>query len=144
MLKLLGWLVLLSAVFGLGFYVGRHPMGELKRTVEELTRSIRDTTLGVERSMRLRQGLVDAKGQVIQAKSDLIDRNFGNAANSLTHAIEHLEQASGAERDGGGAQKIRPLIAQVKEIQLELSLGKAVKRTRLDEIQKELDVLLAK
>lgn len=144
MLKFLGWLVLMTGVFSLGFYVGRHPIGELKRTVEELTRSVRETTLGVERTMRLRQGLVDAKAQVIQAKSNLIDRNFGNAATDLNQAVEHLEKASGAEQDVGSEQKVRPLMAKVKEVQLELSLGKAVKRTRLDEIQKELDALLAK
>jgi hypothetical protein len=144
MLKLLGWLVLVTGVFSLGFYVGRHPIGELKRTVEELTRSIRDTTLGVERTMRLRQGLVDAKAQVIQAKSNLIDRNFGNAAADLNQAVEQLEKASEAERDAGDEHRVRPLIAKVKEVQLELSLGKAVKRARLDDIQKELDVLLAK
>lgn len=144
MLKLLGWVVLLSAVFSLGFYVGRHPLEDLKKTVSELTRTVRDTTLGFERTMRLRQGLVDAKGQVIQAKSELIDRNFGNAAKELSQAIEHLEKLGDAERDAGGQPKIRPLTAKISEAQRELALGKAVPRAKLDSIQKELDALLAR
>lgn len=144
MLKLLGWVVLLSTVFGLGFYVGRHPIEDLKKTVSELTRTVRDTTLGFERTIRLRQGLVDAKAQVIQAKSELIDRNFGNAAKELSLAIEHLEKVAEAERDAGSQQTIKPLIAKIGEAQRELSLGKAVPRAKLDHIQKELDALLAK
>ncbi len=143
MVKLLGWLVLLAAVFASGYYVGQRPIGELKKNVTDLSRNIMDTTLGLERTMRLRQGLVDGKAQVIEAKSELLDRNFGNAAKNLAEAVEELEKASGAERDAGRSQKVRPLIAKVKEAQLELSMGKAIPKARLDEIQKELDALLA-
>jgi hypothetical protein len=143
MLKLLGWVVLLTTVFGLGYYVGQHPIGELQKTIADLTRNVRDTTLGFERTLRLRQGLVDAKAGVIQAKSELLDRNFGNAADELGQAVEHLEKAGSAERDGGRPQKVRPLIIKVREAQLDLSQGKALPRTKLDDIQKELDALLA-
>lgn len=142
-MKLLGWLVLLATVFASGYYVGQRPIGELRKTVTDLSRNIMDTTLGLERTMRLRQGLVDGKAQVIEVKSDLLDRNFGNAAKNLAEAVEQLEKASSAERDAGRAQKVKPLIAKMKEAQLELSMGKAIPRTRLDEIQKELDALLA-
>ncbi|MEW6542096.1 MAG: hypothetical protein AB1411_00625 [Nitrospirota bacterium] len=145
MLKLLGWMVLLAATFGAGYYVGQHPIGELRKTVGELSRSLRDTTLGIERTIRLRQGLVDGKAGVVEAKSELLDKNFGNAANALAQAVENLEKASSVERerDAGGAQKVRPLLAKVREAQLELSMGKPLPRAKLDEIQKELDGLLA-
>lgn len=142
MLKFLGWLVMLAAVFASGYYAGQRPIGELTKTVTDLSRNIIDTTLGLERTLRLRQGLMDTKAQVIEAKSELLDRNFGNAAKALADAVEHLEKASSAERDGGWPQKVRPLIAKVKEAQLELSMGKAIPRSKLDEIQKELDALL--
>lgn len=142
MLKFLGWLVMLAAIFASGYYAGQRPIGELTKTVTDLSRNIMDTTLGLERTLRLRQGLMDTKAQVIEAKSELLDRNFGNAAKALADAVEHLEKASSAERDGGWPQKVRPLIAKVKEAQLELSMGKAIPRSKLDEIQKELDALL--
>lgn len=143
MLKILGWLVLLGATFAGGYYAGQHSIGDLKKSVTDLSRNIVDTTIGLERTIRQRQGLLDAKAQVVEAKSELLDRNIGNAAKGLEEAIEQLEKASAAERDGGRPQKIRPLIATVKEAQLELSMGKAIPRTRLDEIQKELDKLLS-
>lgn len=143
MLKILGWVVLLGAVFASGYYAGQRPIGELKKTVTNLSHNIMDTTIGLERTMRQRHGLVDAKAQVIEAKSELLDRNLGNAAKDLDEAVEQLEKASAAERDAGRSQTIRPLIAKVKEAQLELSMGKAIPRARLDEIQKELDALLS-
>lgn len=142
MVKLVGWMVLLGAVFAAGYYVGQHPVGELRKTLADLTRNVRDTTLGLERNMRLRQGLMDAKAEVIQAKSELLDKNFGHAAASLAHAAEHLDKADGAERDGGNTSRVRPIAAKVQEAHLTLTKGKPVPRTKLDEIQKELDALL--
>lgn len=142
MVKLLGWVVLLSVVFGAGFYVGQHPVAELKRTAAEFTRTVRDTTLGLERNMRLRQGLVDAKAELIQAKSELLDKNFGKAASNLARAEEHLEKAGIAERDAGKTGKVTPLAGKLEEARLTLAKGKPLARAKLDEIQKELDGLL--
>jgi len=142
MFKLLGWMILLGTAFGAGYYAGQHPIGELKKAAADLTRTVRDGTVGFERSMRLRQGLMDAKAEVIQGKSELLDKNFGNAATNLSRAVEHLEKAQEAERDIGKSHKVKPLTAKVAELQAELSTGKAVARTKLDEIQKELDALL--
>lgn len=142
MFKLLGWIMLLGAAFGAGYYVGQHPIDELKKTVADLTRTVKDTTLGFERSVRLRQGLMDAKSDVIQAKSELLDKNFGNALASLVKAVEHLEKASEAERDAGKTQRVKPLLAKVQDAKRELSAGKSLSRTTLDEMQKELDMLL--
>ncbi|MFM8551070.1 MAG: hypothetical protein ACKOCD_01960 [Nitrospiraceae bacterium] len=40
MFKLLGWVVLLGLAFGTGYYVGQHPINELKKTVADLTRTV--------------------------------------------------------------------------------------------------------
>lgn len=142
MVKLLGWVVLLSAVFGAGYYVGQHPVAELKRTAAEFTRTVRDTTLGLERSMRLRQGLVDAKAELIQAKSEWLDKNFGKAAANLGRAEEHLAKAEGAEHDAGKTSRIKPLMSKLEEAKQALAQGKPLARSKLDEIHKELDGLL--
>lgn len=142
MVKLLGWVVLLSVVFGAGYYVGQHPVAELKKTAADFTRTVRDTTLGLERSMRLRQGLVDAKAELIQAKSELLDKNFGKAAGNLARAEEHLAKAEGAEREAGQTPRIKLLADKLDEAKQALAKGKPVARAKLDEIQKELDSLL--
>ena len=143
MLRFLGFVVLLASVFALGYYTGQRPIGELRKTIQELSRNVLHTTLGMERNLKVRQGLIDAKAGIIQAKAELLDRNFGNAAKELGQAITHLEKAGTAEPEAGTASRLRPLVAKAREAQQELSLGKTLPRAKLDELEKELSGLLA-
>lgn len=141
MLKLIGLVVLVGIGFGLGYYFGQRPVTDLKNALTDLTRNVLGTTLGVERNLRMRQGLVDAKSRLIQAKSEMLDRNYGNAAKALSETVASLEQAASAGPEGQ-RNKMGLLIKQVREIEGELSQGKRIPRSRLDQIQTELDTLL--
>jgi hypothetical protein len=133
MLKFLGLLIVLTATFATGFYLGRHSIGELTKTladtVTDLSRNVVDTTVGLERNLRGRQSLVDVKAQVIQAKSDILDQN--------------LERTKQIEKVAERTTQINSLILKIRAAQQELASGKNVVRTRLDEIQKEVDRLAA-
>lgn len=155
MLKALGVLIMLAVAFGFGYYIGQRPVDELKKTAHELSeklvdakraladlsRKAVDATLGIERNLRVRQGLVDAKSQLIQAKSDLLDKNFGNAAKEMAEVVTDLEKASEAAEHSGQASKIKALATKAREAQKELAAGKSIPRSRLDEIQQEVDSL---
>ncbi len=143
MVKLVGMLILVAAAFFVGYYVGQRSLADLEKTVAELSRSFLDKTLGLQRNFRFRQSLLDAKAQVVQAKSELLDRNYGNAAKELAVAVEDLQKAAEAERDTGKPSKVKPLTVKAREAHLELTMGKSLPRARLDEIQQELDDLLA-
>lgn len=142
MLKLLGLLTLLTVVFGLGYYAGQRPIGELKKTVKDLSRNVLDTTLGLERNLRRRQSLVEAKARIIESKSELLNRNFGSAAKELAEALGYVENARDAEPNAERTSKVKALAGKIREVEQELSSGKASARRKLDEIQKELDALL--
>ena len=59
-----------------------------------------DTTMGIERDLRRRQALIDTKSRVVQAKSDLFEKNFGEAATQLGEAADALENGhEGAKQD---------------------------------------------
>jgi hypothetical protein len=141
MLRFIGWIVLMAGAFGMGYYVAQHPDVSLRNAVADLSRDVLGRTLDVERGLKTRQGLVDAKSRLIQAKSEILDRNYGNATKALAETALYLEQvplaASEAEQE-----KVRSLIKQVREVELQLSQGKRVARSRLDEIQRDLDALL--
>lgn len=147
MLKFLGMLMLLTATFTTGFYLGRHSFSELTKTVTEtvtdLSRNVVDTTVGLERNLRGRQTIVDAKAQVIQAKSDVLDHNFGSAAKALNQAVGELERSKNIEKVVERTSQINSVIIKIRAAQQELTSGKAVSRTRLDEIQKQVDALAA-
>lgn len=154
MLKFLGGLVLLTTVFGLGYYIGQRPVSELrqtvaalKETIASLTRNVLDSTLGLEQTFQRRRSLVEAKAKMIQAKAELLDRNFGYAAKVVAEGVAELEQVAPSDRadpEDRQAQALQILIAKSKAAQLDLTAGKAGARKKLDEVVTELDTLLAK
>jgi hypothetical protein len=144
MLKFLGLVVLLTVAFILGYAWGKRPTTDLEQTVKELSRNVMDTTLGIERDLRRRQGLVDAKARVIQAKAELFNKNTGDAVKELAEAVDSLETASRGGKQVDPNVQIKELTGKIRELRMELSLGKKVSPAKLDEVQKELDQLLSK
>ena len=142
MWKLVAVLVLIAASFGVGFYFGQRPIGTLEETVSGLqhslkdtSRNIIDTTMGIER---------DSKSRVVQAKSELLDKNFGEAAKQLGEAAETLETVVKGAKQDESILALRALIGTLQEVRLELSMGKPVSMKKLDEIQLEVDRQLNK
>ena len=146
MLKFLGIVLLIAASFSAGYYVGQRPVGTLQQTVSDLqqsvtklTRNVLDTTQGIERDLRRRQGLVDAKSRVVQAKANLFERNFGDAAKELGEAVTVLENATKGAKSDPAMEAVRELTSMLREVRLEVSMGKTTPMKRLDEIQLRLD-----
>ncbi|HSF68329.1 MAG TPA: hypothetical protein VLA67_12980 [Nitrospiraceae bacterium] len=151
MWKFAAILVLVAASFGLGFYFGQRPVGTLQQTVSDLqhslkdtSRTILDTTMGIEKDLRRRQGLLDTKSRVLQAKSELLDKNPGEAAKQLGEAAESLENFTKSAKQDESILPLRALTGKIREVRLELSMGKPVSLKKLDEIQQEVDRQLNK
>ena len=151
MWKFVAVLALAAVSFGIGFYYGQRPVGTLQQTVSDLqhslkdtSRNIFDTTMGIERDMHRRQGLIDTKSRVVQAKSELFDKNFGQAAKQLGEAAETLENATKGAKQDESILAVRALTETLREVRLELSMGKTVSMKKLDEIQREVDRQLNK
>lgn len=145
MLRFIGLLMLLALSFGLGYLWGKQPANNLEQTVRNFSRNVVDTTLGIERDLHRRQRLVDAKSSVVQAKADLYNKNTTDATKELALALESLELiARGNGRQADPNTQIKELAGKIKEFRLELSMGKKFSATKLDDIQKELDLLLRK
>ena len=146
MWKFIAVLALAAVSFGLGFYFGQRPVGTLPQTVSDLqhslkdtSRNIIDTTMGIERDLRRRQGLIESKSRVVQAKSELFDKNFGEAAKQLGEAAETLDNVTKGAKQDETILALRALTGTLREVRLELSMGKPVSIKRLDEIQREVD-----
>ena len=151
MWKFIAVLALIAASFGLGFYFGQRPVGTLQQTVSDLqlslkdtSRNILDTTMGIEKDLRRRQGLLDTKSRVVQAKSELFDKNYGEAAKALGEAAESLENVAKGAKQDESTLAIRALTGTLREVRLDLSMGKPVPLKKLDEIQREVDRQLNK
>jgi hypothetical protein len=151
MWKFVAALALATLSFGLGFYFGQRPVGTLQQTVSDLqhslkdtSRNIIDTTMGIERDMRKRQGLLDTKSRVVQAKSELFDKNLGKAAKQLGEAAETLDNAMKGAKQDESTLAIKALTGRLREVRLELSMGKTVSIKKLNDIQQEVDRQLNK
>jgi len=151
MAKFLGVVVLLIGAFVAGYYLGQRPVGTLQRTVAELQQSLKDvsrnvldTTLGIERDLRRRQGLVEAKSRLVQAKAHLVDRNFGDAAKELAEAIEAVEGITKGAKSDPSVNALRDMAGSLREVKLEIAMGKPMPLKKLDELQQRMDQLLNK
>jgi hypothetical protein len=151
MVKFLAVVLLLVGAFGAGYYLGQRPVGTLQRTVAELQQSLKDmsrnvldTTLGIERDLRRRQGLVDAKSRLVQAKAHLVDRNFGDAAKEMAEAIEAVEATTKGTKSDDATNALRDMAGSLREVKLEIVTGKQVSIKKLDELQQSMNQLLNK
>ena len=112
MAKFIAILLLIACSFGAGYYVGQKPVGTLQATVSDLSKRLAiseetiegfqqsvkklskdalDATMRIERDLRKRQGLLEAKSKLVQAKAGILDRNFPDAAKELADAVAALE-----------------------------------------------------
>ena len=142
MLRFIGLLVLLALAFGFGYLWGKQPTNNIEQTVRDFSRNMIDTTLGIERDFHRRQSLVDAKGRIVQAKAELFNKNTVEAAKELTEAVNSLETVTRGGKQIDPQAQMREVMGKIREVRLELSLGKKISSTKLDDIQKELDALL--
>ena len=151
MWKFVAVLALAAVSFGLGFYFGQRPVGTLPQTVSDLqhsltdaSRNILDSTMGIERDLRRRQGLLDAKSHVVQAKSELFAKNLGEAAKQLREAAGTLDNVTKGAQQDETILILHALTGTLREVQLELSMGKPMTIKKLDDLQREVDRQLNK
>jgi hypothetical protein len=144
--KFVGAVVVALASFALGFYFGQRPVGTLQQTIgdlqhtlKEMSRNVVDTTMGIERDLRRRQALLDTKSRVIQAKAEVVDKNFGEAAKQLAEGVDALESAMKGAKPSEQMQVLRGFVGALQEMRLELTMGKPVPIRKLTELQQNLD-----
>lgn len=144
--KFIGALVVTLISFALGYYFGQRPVGtlqqtigDLQQTLKEMSRNVVDTTMGIERDLRRRQALLDTKSRVVQAKAELVDKNFGEAAKQLAEGVNALESAMKSAKPSEQTQILRGFVGALQEMRLELSMGKPVPIRKLTDLQQNLD-----
>jgi type I site-specific restriction endonuclease len=143
MLKFLGFLVVMGLVFGIGVYVGSQGPDTVLHKAKQLGAEVMAKTGSVERNLALRMSLVTAKDRLVQAKSDLLDKNYGKAIAALDEAAQALTSAK-QSADAELREKFEKAAAKVSAIKTDAQAMKAGLQTKVDETVKELDQLLQK
>jgi hypothetical protein len=143
MLKFLGFLVIIGLAFGIGVYVGKQGPETVLHKAKQLGAEVMAKTGSVERNLALRVSLVTAKERLVQAKSDLLDKNYGKAVAGLDEAARTLTSAK-ESTDAELREKFEKAAAKVSAIKTDAQAMKAGLPIKVDEMVKELDQLLAK
>ena len=143
MLKFLGFLMVVGLAFGLGVYVGRQGPENVLHKAKQLGAEFVAKTTTVERNLTFRMSLVNAKERLVQAKSDLLDKNYGKASTGLDEAVQALAKAKDSAGDDlrGNLEKTLEKVSAVKTDAQALKPGL---QTKVDELVKELDQILAR
>jgi hypothetical protein len=165
MWKFIAILTLAAGSFAGGYYLGQQPDGTVRSTVSNLSKRVArseeivgdvrqslknlsqnalDTTLSIERDLRRRQGLVEAKSRLVQAKSYILDHNFSDAAKELAEAVTALEVSVKDSKQDPTADALVDLAGLLREMRLEVAMGKPVPLKKLNDVQQKMDQLLDK
>ena len=143
MLKFMGFLMVVGLAFGLGVYVGQKGPEDVLHKAKQLGADIVAKTSSVERSLAVRAGIVNAKERLVQAKSELLDKNYGKAVSGLEEASQALAKARDTAGDDlrGNLEKTLEKVAAAKT---DAQALKPALQTKVDELVKDLDQLLAR
>jgi hypothetical protein len=96
-LKLIAALIVLTAIFGAGYFMGSSRMGKLDRMLAAAKTEMGSRVSGLEgeiHSLRFRMQLTTARDRMIAAENNLKERNFGIAEKDLESAKEDLRAAA--------------------------------------------------
>jgi hypothetical protein len=141
MLRFLGFLVIVGITFAVGYQMGRDGPDAIVKKARELGTEVMTRATALERTTSLRTSLVNAKEHLVQAKSDLLDKNYGKVVEGLQETEKALEQA---KTSAGEELRLRlnALIKKVSDIETEAKALKPGVITKLNEAVKEVDILL--
>ena len=142
MFRFIGLVMLLALSFGFGYLREKQPTNNLEQTVRDFSRNVIDGTIGNERDIRQLQNLIEAQSRVVQAKAEIYNRNAADAAKGLAEAINSLEMVMHREQQAEPQASIKNLVGRIRELRLDVSLGRKVLTAKFEEIQKELDLFI--
>lgn len=78
----------------------------------------------------------------MQAKAEIYNRNAADAAKELAEAVNSLEMVMRGEKQAEPQASIKNLVGRIRELRLDVSLGRKVLVAKFEEIQKELDLFI--
>ena len=140
-MKMIRWIILLSVVFGAGYYTGQQP-DVVKQTLRNLSGEVLENTIGLDHTVKLQRQMLEAKEGFIEGRAYLLDHNFQGASGEFERALRHLDEAAALDPQGPLAQKIQPVKQKVREAQASLAQGRDIPPHLLEDLRQELKAIL--
>ena len=143
MLNLVGLLFVVGVAFAIGYQVGREGPDVLLKHAKDLSTEVMTKATALERTTSVRTGLLNAKEHLVQAKSDILDKNYGKAVSGLEDSVKALTQAKASAQDDI-KPKLDALTRKVSDLASDAQAVKPGMMTKLNEAVREVDALLNK
>ena len=91
-MRVIGILLVMAGIFGLGYYTGvssagSDPVDVLKKQIKEITSTIFRRSSAFKREFSLHQSLNKAEHVLVEAKENILNKNFGKALNGIDEAL---------------------------------------------------------
>ena len=140
-MKMIRWFLLLSVVFGAGYYTGKQP-DVVKQTLRDLSGEVLENTIGLDQTVKLERQMLGAKEGLIEGRAYLLDHDFEGASGEFERALRHLDEAVALDPQGPLAQKIEIVKEKIREAQSSLAEGRNLSPHVLEDLRQELQAVL--
>ena len=146
-LRLIMMFVLISGIFGLGYYtgvgsLGKDPVSSLKNQVKSMTATVVEKSSELKRDLTLRRSLNKAKSLLLEAKEEIRHKNFGKAQDVVDTAIILLTEARAMPDTHEQVEtQIDDLRARLLDVQNDVADLKSAVTGKIDAIAEDIEQL---
>lgn len=139
--KFILYVIILLLIFGSGYYIGSKKVGLVEERLTKMKSSMEVKILGLEKELskaRVKVKLVEVKDKLLQARIDVLEKNFGNAGKQIEAAKEAVEKAA-ASSDDDTKKTLKPINDALIEIKADVDKLNIKVTAKIDDLKKEID-----
>ena len=142
--KLILYVIILLLFFGSGYYIGSKKVGLVEERLSKMKSSMEVKILGLEKELskaRVKVKLVEVKDKLLQARTDIIEKNFGNAGKQIDAAKEAVEKVA-ASSDDDTKKTLKPINDALIEVKADIDKLNLKVTAKIDDLKKEIDRII--
>ncbi|MEK6657595.1 MAG: hypothetical protein AABY58_09155 [Nitrospirota bacterium] len=142
--KLILYVIILLLFFGSGYYIGSKKVGLVEERLSKMKSSMDVKIIGLEKELskaRVKVKLVEVKDKLLQARTDVIEKNFGNAGKQIDAAKEAVEKVA-ASSDDDTKKTLKPINDALIEVKADIDKLNLKVTAKIDDLKKEIDRII--
>lgn len=139
------YVIIMFSVFGGGYYIGAKKVTVVEERLSKMKSSMEGKILGLEKELskaRVKVKLVEIKDKLLQARTDVMEKNFGNANKQIDAARESAEKIA-ASSDDDTKKTLKPINDALIEIKADIDKLNLKVTAKIDDLKKEMDRIVS-
>ena len=144
--KLILYVIILLLIFCSGYYIGSKKVGLVEERLSKMKSSMEVKILGLEKELskaRVKVKLVEIKDKLLLARTDVMEKNFGNAGKQIDAAKEAVEKIA-ASSDDDTKKTLKPINDALIELKADIDKLNLKVTSKIDDLKKEIDRIIGK